>query len=43
MAKKSYERATLDVVALSVKDVITTSTYGGDLSGGIILPEDIFG
>ena len=42
MEKKIYERATMSVLTLSVKDVITTSTYAGDLSSGIVLPEDIF-
>ena len=40
--KKMYERATVSVLTLSVKDIITTSTYEGDVSSGIILPEDIF-
>ena len=43
MRKKTYERATLAFVALDAKDVITTSTYTGDLSEGVVLPEDIFG
>lgn len=42
MMKKAYERATLAVVTLDVKDVITTSTYTGDVGGGVVLPEDIF-
>ena len=40
--KKAYERATVSVVALDVKDIITTSTYTGDISDGVVLPEDIF-
>lgn len=44
MMKKAYERATLAVVTLDAKDVITTSTTPGGTggSGGILLPEDIF-
>ena len=42
MEKKIYERATVSVLTLSVKDVITTSTYTGDVSSGLVLPEDIF-
>ena len=40
--KKSYERATIDVVVLKGQDVITTS--GGLVApdGAIYLPEDIF-
>ena len=47
MMKTNYERATLDVVALVIKDVITTSSpidgSGNTGSGGgILLPEDVF-
>ena len=42
MEKRQYERASMSVLTLSVKDVITTSTYTGDVSSGLVLPEDIF-
>ena len=40
MSKKNYERATLTVVSLNAKDIITTSTYAGDLIGPIVMPDD---
>jgi hypothetical protein len=40
--RQSYERATLAVVALNVKDVITTSGVSVDGDTSIVLPEDIF-
>jgi hypothetical protein len=40
MNKKNYERATLAVVSLDQKDIITTSTYTGDLRDPIVLPND---
>ena len=39
---KIYERATLLVVTLNVKDVITTSGDPTDSDSSIVLPEDIF-
>ena len=40
--KKLYERATLAVLNLNVKDVITTSGTVVDGDTTIVLPEDIF-
>ena len=41
MNKRTYERASLEVVALDVKDIITTSpVFGGGST--IVLPDDIF-
>ena len=42
MEKRQYERAQMNVLVLVTKDVITTSGYTGDMSSGIVLPEDIF-
>jgi hypothetical protein len=40
--KNFYERATLLVVTLQAKDVITTSGQITDGNTSIVLPEDIF-
>ena len=40
--KNFYERATLLVVTLQAKDVITTSGQIADGNTSIVLPEDIF-
>ena len=40
--KQSYERATLTVVTLSNKDIITTSGGTDGKGGAIMLPEDLF-
>ena len=42
MEKRQYERAKMSALALADKDIITTSTYTGDVSSGLVLPEDIF-
>ena len=41
--KKTYERASLAVISLDVKDVITTSGWTEDKDNGpIVMPDDIF-
>lgn len=44
MKKNVYERASLAVISLTVKDVITTSgpIWPGNKDDAIQLPEDIF-
>lgn len=44
MNKRTYERASLEVVAFDAKDIITTSNIDHDGNSGtsIVLPDDIF-
>ena len=42
MNKNIYERASLTIVSFDAKDIITTSTYGGDKNQPIVMPEDTF-
>ena len=42
MNKRTYERASLEVVEFDAKDIITTSPIGGSSNGSIVLPDDNF-
>ncbi len=43
MNKRTYERASLEVIALDTKDIITTSPiHDGNSGSSIVLPDDNF-
>lgn len=44
MNKRTYDRASLEVVAFDAKDIITTSSidHDGKNDSSIVLPDDIF-
>lgn len=41
--KKSYERASMTVLAFGEKDIITTSDGWSGSRAAIVMPEDVFG